>query len=394
MSALKKIYFDYAASTPVDSGVLKSMLPYFDEKYGNAASIHSFGQEAQIAMDSARTKIADFFGCSFREIVFTGSATESINMAIRGAVKAAMAAAKDKKPHIITSQIEHEAVLDTCRDLTREGVEVTYLPAAPDGFVKAEDVKNAIKENTVLVSIMYANNEIGTIQPIPEIGRIVKEVRSGRGGIYPLFHTDAVQAVNFLDCRPETLGVDLLSFSGQKIYGPKGAGGLYCKEGTPLKPIITGSGQEFGLRSGTSNVPLDVGLAEAVALLPEMKKLAGQIERLRDRLIERVIKEIPGAKLNGSRENRLPNNANLNFGAVKSKFDSSLIVALDLAGFAVSAGSACQSKAQKPSHVLMAIGLSPQEVKKSIRVSLGKTTTQEEIDGLVDALKKIFLAPR
>lgn len=382
----KKVYFDYAASTPVDPGVLNSMLPYFGEKYGNAASIHSFGQEAQIAIDESRTKIADFFGCSFREIVFTGSATESINLAIRGAIKAV----KDKKPHIVTSQIEHEAVLDTCRDLEKDGVEVTILPVSADGFVKPEDVKNALKENTVLVSIMYANNEIGAIQPIKEIGQIIKEFKESRESVYPLFHTDAVQAVNFLDCNIERLGVDLLSFSGQKIYGPKGVGGLYCKEGTPIKPIITGSGQEFGLRSGTSNVPLIVGLAEAVALLPEMKKMAGQIEQLRDRLIERVIKEIPGAKLNGSLENRLPNNVNLNFGAVKSKFDSSLIVALDLAGFAISAGSACQSKAQKPSHVLTAIGLSPQEVKKSIRVSLGKTTTMEEIDGLAEVLKKIL----
>ncbi|OGD43276.1 hypothetical protein A3J02_03775 [Candidatus Azambacteria bacterium RIFCSPLOWO2_02_FULL_46_11] len=388
----KKVYFDYAASTPVDPGVLKSMMPYFGEKYGNAASIHSFGQEAQIAIDEARTKVANFFECSFSEIIFTGSATESINLAIRGAIKASWAAVKDKKTHIVTSQIEHEAVLDTCRDLEKEGVEVTILPAGADGFVKPEDVKSALKENTALVSIMYANNEIGTIQPIKEIGRIVKDFRSGRGGVYPLFHTDAVQAVNFLDCGAERLGVDLLSFSGQKIYGPKGVGGLYRKEGTSIKPIITGSGQEFGLRSGTSNVPLIVGLAEAIALLPEMKKLAGQIEQLRDRLIERVIKEIPGAKLNGSLENRLPNNANLNFGAVKSKIDSSLIVALDLAGFAISAGSACQSKAQKPSHVLTAIGLSPQEVKKSIRVSLGKTTTMEEIDGLVEALKKILEA--
>lgn len=386
MSMPKKVYFDYAASTPVDPGVLNSMLPYFGEKYGNAASIHSFGQEAQIAIDESRTKIADFFGCSFREIVFTGSATESINLAIRGAIKAV----KDKKPHIVTSQIEHEAVLDTCRDLEKDGVEVTILPVSADGFVKPEDVKNALKENTVLVSIMYANNEIGAIQPIKEIGQIIKEFKESRESVYPLFHTDAVQAVNFLDCNIERLGVDLLSFSGQKIYGPKGVGGLYCKEGTPIKPIITGSGQEFGLRSGTSNVPLIVGLAEAVALLPEMKKMAGQIEQLRDRLIERVIKEIPGAKLNGSLENRLPNNVNLNFGAVKSKFDSSLIVALDLAGFAISAGSACQSKAQKPSHVLTAIGLSPQEVKKSIRVSLGKTTTMEEIDGLAEVLKKIL----
>ena len=388
----KKVYFDYAASTPVDPGVLKSMMPYFGEKYGNAASIHSFGQEAQIAIDEARTKVANFFECSFSEIIFTGSATESINLAIRGAIKASWAAVKDKKTHIVTSQIEHEAVLDTCRDLEKEGVEVTILPAGADGFVKPEDVKSALKENTALVSIMYANNEIGTIQPIKEIGRIVKDFRSGRGGGYPLFHTDAVQAVNFLDCGAERLGVDLLSFSGQKIYGPKGVGGLYRKEGTSIKPIITGSGQEFGLRSGTSNVPLIVGLAEAIALLPEMKKLAGQIEQLRDRLIERVIKEIPGAKLNGSLENRLPNNANLNFGAVKSKIDSSLIVALDLAGFAISAGSACQSKAQKPSHVLTAIGLSPLDVKKSIRVSFGKTTTMEEIDGLVEALKKILEA--
>ena len=392
MSTPKKVYFDYAASTPVDPGVLNSILPYFGEKYGNAASIHSFGQEAQIAIDEARTKVANFFECSFSEIIFTGSATESINLAIRGAIKASWAAAKDKKPHIITSRIEHEAVLDTCRDLEKEGVEVTILPVNADGFVKQEDVRSALKENTALVSIMYANNEIGTIQPIKEIGRIVKEVRRERGGVYPLFHTDAVQAVNFLDCGAERLGVDLLSFSGQKIYGPKGVGGLYRKEGMSIKPIITGSGQEFGLRSGTSNVPLIVGLAEAIALLSEMKKLAGQIEQLRDRLIERVIKEIPGAKLNGSLENRLPNNANLNFGAVKSKIDSSLIVALDLAGFAISAGSACQSKAQKPSHVLTAIGLSPQEVKKSIRVSLGKTTTMEEIDGLVEALKKILEA--
>lgn len=388
MSFLKRVYLDYAASTPVDPEVLKQMLPYFSEKYGNSASIHSFGQEAQIALDESRAKIAEFFDCDFREIIFTASATESINLAIRGVIKAAARSGKIKEPfHIITSQIEHEAVLDTCRDLEEEGIEVTYLPVSASGFVNADDMKNALKENTVLVSIMYANNEIGTIQPIKEIGKIIREFKGEK--IYPIFHTDAVQALNFLDCRPEYLGVDALSFSGQKIYGPKGVGGLYLKEGTPIKPMMTGSDQEFGLRAGTSNIPLIAGFGEATARLKENQKFTGNIKELRDYLIDRIFKEILGSKLSGSLENRLPNNANFNFGAVKNSIDN-LVVALDLVGYAVSSGSACQSKAQKPSHVLAAIGLPLRDITRSIRISIGKQTTKEEINGFIEALKKIL----
>ena len=281
---MPKIYLDYAATTPVDPKVIRAMRPYFKRDFGNASSIHGFGQKALAAIDDARQKAADFLGCESEEVVFTGSATEANNLAIFGLAK--------KGDHIITTQIEHHAVLEPCRELEKWGVEVTYLPVDKDGLVKVSDVEKAIKPNTTLVSIMYANNEIGTVQPIAEIGELIKRFKIQDSRFKILFHTDAVQAANYLDCDVKKLGVDLLTISGHKIYGPKGAGALFVKKGTPLKSLIYGGGQEHGLRSGTENVPGIVGLAQAVQELqnPKVQLNHIRIKHSRDRLIKMILK--------------------------------------------------------------------------------------------------------
>lgn len=392
------IYLDYAATTPLDPDVLKVMMPYLGEEYGNPSSVHQLGQRALAAIDEAREKLAKFLGCELREVIFTGSATEANNLAIQGIVKnyksqitnyeqSTTAKSQILNPHIITSQIEHDSVLECCRALEKEGVEVTYLSVTKDGFVRIEDVKNALKDNTVLISIMYANNEVGTIQPIAEIANSIHDFRKHKiqipnhkqdTNIYPLFHTDAVQAANYLDCDVNKLGVDLLTLSAHKIYGPKGVGALYVRSGTPLEPLIRGGGQEFALRPGTENVTAIAGFGAAIQQITNYKtqNINSKIQKLRDRLIKEVLKSIPNARLNGSRENRLPNNANFCFPGVSAE---TLTIALDQEGIAISSGSACSSRAMQPSHTLLAIGLSEDEANSSVRVTLGKYTTEQEI---------------
>ncbi|HAJ44383.1 MAG: Cysteine desulfurase NifS [Candidatus Azambacteria bacterium GW2011_GWE1_42_9] len=379
-----KIYLDFAATTPVDREVLKVMMPYFSEKFGNASSTHSFGQEAIAAVDKARETIAQCFNCDFSEIIFTGSATEANNLAILGIVK------NVQKFHIISTKIEHESVLEPLKELEKSGHEITYLTVDKTGLIKIADLEKAIKDNTILISVIYANNEIGTIQPIKEIGKLLEKINKKRkeGGLSKIYlHTDAVQAINYLECRPDWLKIDLLTFSGHKIYGPKGIGGLYIRKNSPLSPIIFGGGQEFGLRSGTENVASIVGLAKAVESAFNNKvKNFKKVSDLRNQMLADIIKHSgESAKLNGSPKSCLPNILSIRFSGLSNE---TLIVALDRAGVAVSAGAACSSRALAVSHVLIAIGLTPKQVKESIRISLGKDITAREIKMATEIINK------
>ncbi len=392
-----KIYLDYAATTSVDGEVLKAMGPYFSEKFGNASSVHSFGQETIAAIDQAREKIARYFNCDFTEIIFTGSATESNNLAIKGLVQKYNYTTSQRSSvngrnnfHIISTKIEHESVLEPLKELEKMGHKVTYLPVNKEGLIKISDFEKAIKDNTILISVIYANNEIGTIQPIKEIGKLLEKIIKKRqkkeiSKIY--FHTDAVQALNYLECRPDWLKVDVLTFSGHKIYGPKGIGGLYVRKGTPLLPIISGGGQEFGLRSGTENIPYIVGLAKAVELAFENKeKNCKKVLNLRNQMLKDIIKDNKTAvKINGSRANCLPNILNIRFPGINNE---TFIFALDQAGVAISAGSACSGRALFVSHVLTAIGLTPKQAKESIRISIGKNTTAREMKKAAETINK------
>ncbi|MBI1754753.1 cysteine desulfurase [Candidatus Azambacteria bacterium] len=380
---MKRIYLDYAASTPVDEEVLKAMLPYFSETYGNPSSVHAFGQDAQSAVDTARAKTAAALGCLSQEIIFTGSATEANNLALIGVAEEALK--KRKNIHIISSRVEHESVLEPLSYLEKErGASVTYLPVTSGGFVRPEDVQNALREDTALVSIMYANNEVGTIQPIAEIANVI---RAHNKKFRVFFHTDAAQAASYLPLAVAQLGVDLMTLSGHKMYGPKGVGALYIKKGTPVAPLVHGGGQEYGKRSGTENVPAVVGFAAALErAVAHREEAAGQAEALRNYFIAQITARIPDTRLNGSRENRLPNNANILFPGANA---AELIVALDMEGIAVSAGSACQSKALAESHVLSAIGLSKKDAKSSLRFSFGNYTTKEDLDAVLDILVKL-----
>lgn len=378
----QKVYLDYAATTPIDEEVLKAMMPYLKKDFGNPSSLHSFGQETRAAIDQARKKVAKFLNCNESEIIFTGSATEANNLSIFGTVRSLQR--KLPKPHIITSTIEHHAVLHPFEKLEKENVEVTFIKPDKEGIISIKDIKKAIKENTVLISLMYANNEIGTIQPIQELGALIKQINKSREQkIY--FHSDAVQAVNYLDCDVEKLGVDLLTISAHKIYGPKGVGALYVKEGTIIEPIIYGGGHEFGLRSGTENVAGIVGLGKAIELVKKHKEDIKRIQNLRDKIIKEVLK-IPNTRLNGSKEKRLPNNANISIAGVEGE---SLVIALDQENIAVSTGSACSSKDLRPSHVLLAIGLSPKEAHGSLRITLGRFTTEKEVNYFLKILPKV-----
>ena len=370
---MPKIYLDYAATTPIDRKVLRAIMPYLKKDFGNPSSIHAFGQKAMSAVDRARQIVADFLGCGPAEIIFTGSATEADNLAIYGLVK--------KGDHIITSAIEHHAVLETCRALEKRGVEATYLPVDKDGLISVSDLDKAIKPNTALVSIMYANNEIGTVQPIQEMGKLLQDHKI-------LFHTDAVQAANFLDCDVEKLGVSLLTLSSHKIYGPKGVGVLYIKNGVKISPMIYGGGQEQSIRSGTENVAGIVGFGEAIKQIqdPKIKIHNIKIRQFRDKLIKMILKLIPDSRLNGSQTNRLPNNVNISF---KGAEGEAVVIALDQKGIACSTGSACSSKSLEPSHVLLALGLSHEEAHGSLRITLGRNTTEQEINRLLNVLPPI-----
>lgn len=388
--ARKRIYLDYASTTPLDPRVFATMKPYFQERFGNPMSLHSFGREANEAVEKSRKQIADFFGCEPSEIIFTSGATESNNLAIKGVtITCAPQLKKSKvKPHIVTTQFEHSCVLNTCKKLEEQGIaEVAYLPVRKEGVVNTKEIRRAIRKNTILVSVMYANNEIGTIQPIKEIGKLIAEINKNRE-MKIIFHTDAVQAVNYLDCKVDNLGVDLLTASAHKIYGPKGIGCLYIRKNTPIKRIQDGGGHEAGFRAGTHNVPGIAGLGMALELAERERKKNYKIaEKLRDYLISRVAKEIKGVKLNGSRIKRIPNNANFTFRDAEGE---GLLLGLDMHGIAVSTGSACSAGDLRPSHVLTAIGLSEEESHGSLRVTLGKYTTKQEVDYFINCLKEVL----
>ncbi|MDO8664050.1 MAG: cysteine desulfurase family protein [Candidatus Liptonbacteria bacterium] len=465
---MKKIYLDYAASTPVAPEVEAVMRPYFLNKFGNAGSLHSFGQEAIAALDESRETIANAIGAGFREIIFTGSATESNNLALRGSIRGFTQTIRrntrkkfsvsprevrvSPRPRLVISAIEHESILETARELERKGVEVIYIPVSKKGIVDLEKLKESLNERTVLVSVMYANNEIGTIQPLFEIKKIISDFKKRKSQIqnsksetnfksqisnhkkvselefqisdletaYPLFHTDAVQAFQFLDCDVKKLGVDLMTLSGHKIYGPKGVGALYIrstkhearnqkqilniKYQIPNKnvsnfkfqisnlqqlvsPIVVGGGQEFGLRSGTENIPLIVGFAEAVRLIAKNREKEGErIAKLRDYLWKGIKKIYPKIERNGDTEKVLPNFLNVYFPDYKAE---DLLVRLDLAGIAVSTGSACSARSAEPSYVIEALGLKGEQSSRSIRITLGRQTSKRDIDTFLKIMKNI-----
>jgi len=375
---IKKIYLDYAATTPVDPRVVKAMLPYFSEKFGNTMSLHSFGQEAKEALEESRGVIADLMGAKPQEIIFTGSASESNNLALKGVALAKASA--NQGGHIIISPIEHACVMESARWLESQGFEITRLKVDKYGLVSPDDVKKAIKKDTILVSIMHANNEIGTIEPIEEIGKICREK-----GIY--FHTDAAQSFGKISIDVNKMNIDLLTASSHKMYGPKGAAVLFVREGTKIEPLIHGGGHESGLRSSTVNVAAIVGFAEAARICErEMKKEAKREIKLRDKLIKGVLEKIEGSYLNGHPRERLPNNINFSFPGIEGE---SLIMQLDFLGIAASTGSACSSEKLEPSHVLLAIGLKPEQAHGSLRLSLGKWTKEKDINYVLEVLPKV-----
>ncbi len=453
---MKPIYLDYAATTPVDRRVRRVMEPYLSVRYGNPGSLHRFGQGAMAAVDRSRETIAGLIGGDFREVVFTGSATEANNLALRGVVRQVFAngtavpqdrpsarssgeprpagsyrrpagggteptgapPASSNRPRrwlsgvpvgIIVSAIEHESVLETVKDLERDGgVEIHYLPVDRRGFVDLVALRSAINERVVLVSVMYANNEIGTVQPIAEIARIIKEFRQDQGTAdgYPLLHTDAVQAFQYLSCDVKRLGVDLMTLSAHKIYGPKGIGALYVgsrvqgvgsskkdlnPSGYTLHPIITGGGQEFGLRSGTEHVASIVGFAEAARLVAARQdREARRVAALRRHLWHEIARIAPGTAVNGCEPgdgNSLPNVLNI---SIPGESSQDLLIKLDLVGVATASGSACAARTTKPSHVLMALGCAPGHIRSSLRLSLGRPTTRAELVTAVRRLKRVL----
>jgi len=373
---MKRIYMDHASTTPMAPEVIEAMAAAFVEIFGNASSLHQPGLSARAALEEARERVAGFIGAEAGEVYFTSGGTESDNLAIRGAALAN----RDRGKHIITTTIEHPAVLEPCKALEKEGFEVTYLPVTREGLVEVEALEAAIRKDTILISIMHANNEIGTIQPIAEAGEIARS----RGIV---FHTDAVQTVGKIPAKVDDLGVDLLSISSHKLHGPKGVGALYIRKKTPIEPIIFGGGHERGMRSGTENVPGIIGLAAASELAE--RNLEGEMVRIsgmRDRLADYVLERVEETWVNGSRTKRLPNNLNLGFSFIEGE---ALLLRLDAKGIAVSTGSACSSKKTVASHVLTAIGLRPQEAHGSLRVTLGRENTDEEVDRVGEAIVEV-----
>ena len=367
------IYLDYNSTTPVDRAVLDAMLPYFADNFGNASSIHSSGQRGRSAVDAARDSVAALIGAKTAEIVFTSGGTEADNLALFGSV----AASDHSRKHIITTAIEHHAVLNAAQALEKQGIDVIYVPVGASGIVDPQDVRRALRPETILISVMHANNELGTIQPIEEIGRIAAEA-----DVY--FHSDAVQSAGKLPFDVNRLGVDLLSISAHKIYGPKGVGALYVRAGTPLEPLFHGGHHERDRRPGTENVPGIVGFGKAAELARvRLSTDSARIQSLRDRLEEMLLNSIASVRVNGDRSRRVPNTTNLAFTAAGGE---ALVIALDLQGVACSTGAACSSGAVEPSHVLLAIGLSPDEARSSLRFSLGRTTTATEIDRAADII--------
>jgi cysteine desulfurase len=374
------IYLDTAASTPASDEVIAEMLPYLKERYGNPSSIHKFGRETSRAIHLARKRVLEMIGASSpREITFTSGGTEANNLALKGTamhIKRKM----PEKNMIITSSIEHDAVLEPCKDLEDRGFVTMHLPVTGEGLVRPSELKSAISDNVALVSIMYANNEVGTIQPIKELIEIAHEAGA-------LFHTDAVQAAGKLPLNVKNLGVDMMSLSSHKINGPKGVGALYIKSDLKILPIIHGGGQEWYLRSGTENVPGIIGFGKACELATKrMRQYQEHVAGLRDYLVERVLKQIPKSRLNGLRTERIPNNAHFTFFGVNGE---DLIIKLDENGIAASTGSACSVKKQKQSHVLKAMGFSYEEITGSLRLSLGMHNTKDEVDRAIDILSSV-----
>lgn len=383
----KRIYFDHAATTKLDSEVLDEMLPFMKNKFGNSSSVHYFGQKAASGVDWAREEVARFFDCDTDEIIFTSGATESNNMAIQGLVNYYWQH-KKQKPHIIISNIEHSAVLETAKRLEKlEKLELSFLEVNNKGIVHEKDLQNLVKDNTVLVSVMYVNNEIGTIQPIPELGKIINKLNQDRKQkIY--FHTDAVQAVNYLNCKVNYLHVDLMSISGHKFYGPKGVGVLYKRKGTTIEPLVYGGHHEFNFRPGTVNTSGVVGLAKALQLVEKnQKKENARLKKLRDKVESLILKQIDNSFVNGHLEKRIPSLTNISLPGAEGE---SILMMLDMEGIAVSTGSACASGSLEPSHVVTAIGVGPEGAHASLRISLGKENNEKQIKDFIKILKPII----
>ena len=373
---MKRIYLDHAATTPTHPEIVKAMLPYFTDAFGNPSSIYSCGQEAKGAIEEARVKVAELIGAREGEIVFTSGGTESDNLALKGVAFAN----ESKGNHIITSSIEHHAVIETCKFLERKGFKVTYLPVDEYGLVDPGDVKKTITDKTILISVMHANNEMGTIEPIAEIGKVAKEA-----GIY--FHTDAVQTVGHIPVDVNELRVDLLSMSAHKFYGPKGVGALYIRKGTKLTPFMHGGEQERRRRASTENVPGIVGFGRAAELAQqEMSQEKQHLTYLRDQLVKGLLEQIDHVRLNGHPIMRLPNSVNVSVDFIEGE---SMVLNLDLEGICVSTGSACSSSSLEASHVLLAMGLSHELAHGSLRFTLGKWTTEEEISRVLEVLPRV-----
>lgn len=372
----KFIYLDNAATTQVDSDVLEDMIPYFRNNYGNASSIYRLGRESKKAVEEAREKVAKAIGANPKEIIFTSSGTEADNWALRGILKAN----SNKGNHIITTSVEHPAILETCKKLEKDGYEVTYLKVDSEGLISLDELENSIKPSTILISIMFANNEIGTILPIKEVGEIARKNK-----IY--FHTDAVQAVGNIPVNVIEQNIDLLSLTAHKFNGPKGIGALYIKKGVKISPMITGGHQERGRRASTENVPGIVGLGKSIEIATtNLQEKYDKLIVLREKLINEIFNKVPYVKLNGHREKRLPGNVNISFEFIEGE---SLLLMLDMKGIYASSGSACSSGSLDPSHVLMAIGLSHEIAHGSLRLSLSKNTTEEDIDYVVGVIPEI-----
>jgi cysteine desulfurase len=370
---VKRVYLDYAATTPTHPKVIEAMLPSFQDVWGNPSSVHACGQEARTAVEEAREKVAGIIGARPDEIFFTSGGTEADNWALKGVVYACQAS----DCHIITTPIEHHAILETCKFLEEQGFSVTQVPVDGDGMVDPDDVKKAITPKTVLITIMHANNEVGTIQPIAEIGKIARAA-----GVY--FHTDAVQTVGHIPVDVNKMNLDLLSISAHKLYGPKGIGALYIRQGTTIQPFVHGGGQERHSRAGTENVPGIVGFGKALDLArEEMNEEAHRLVRLRDRLIKSILEKIDNTCLNGHPTKRLPNNVNVSFQYVEGE---AICLNLDLAGVCVATGSACSSTSMEASHVLTAMGLPPEMARASLRFSFGKWSTEEDVDFVLQTL--------
>lgn len=401
---MKRIYFDNSATTPLHPEILKDMIPYYSNNFGNASSVHKIGRISRHAVEESRKTIAKFLNCNTEEIIFTSGGTESDNLAIKGLITAISSQYNDnvgnsvnKLPHIITSAFEHHAVLDTCLDLEKRKIaEVTYIKPNKNGVIETESIKKSIKTNTVLVSIMYVNNEVGTLQPIKKISELIglkneiyntTKINKDFGKIY--FHTDAIQAVKYQDCNTKRLGIDLMSVSAHKFNGPKGIGFLYVRKGTPLHHELIGGSQEFSLRAGTENTPHIVGMAKAIEKLFNSSRISRvkKTQELKDYFLKKILKEIPDTTYNGSYKFANPNILNVTFKYIEGE---SILIHLDLEGIAASTGSACTSGTLEPSHVLLSMGLKEIDAHGSIRFSLSEDNTREEIDYTIKKLIKII----